>query len=439
MHRISMMTLLVFAISWAEEPPTVTVSLLHTHADIDVLDGGRVGTREGVSTLEAVLARLSATNERPTTLSIWADSSVPYGEVQRVIEGLQGSGISQVTMKDEPGSVGIPYATMGSTWVVAVPPPSLERVRLRIARDPSGGVRFSMSAEWTGRDAEAVLALLSGAPWDKPPCPVTLEVADGTLPYSTVCQAMKALTDRGFTDIQISCPRDEGAVVRVYAADDTPRWEWRYLRSLLVGMKGVDLDDHLRSADADYPQDPWIEGCKLDDYDLIVLGDVEVSAGLAKRLAAWVEGGGGLVLLAGERHMPLGLRGTALEAALPCKLPSGDRAWTQNESPAMLEFTDEGRRLFDGPRTPIPAGKPVWWNGEGTLAYLPLSVSTAGRPLATIQGHPECVAFGVMTFGKGMVFQSNLDETWRWRSTDPAPHASFWKTVVRLVARGDAK
>lgn len=439
MRAALLMTLLVSGLSLSEEPPTVTVRMAVTHADIEVLSGGRVRTREGESMLEGVLAWLSATNERPTTLSIWADSSVPYGEVQRVIEGLQAIGISQVTMKDEPESVGIPYAIAGSTWVVAVPPPSLERVRLRIAREPSGGVRFSMSAEWTGRDAEAVLALLSGAPWDKPPCPVTLDVADGTLPYSMVCQAMKALTDRGFTDIQINCPRDEDAVVRVYAADDTPRWEWRYLRSLLARMKGVDLDDHLRSADEDYPQDPWIEGCKLDDYDLIVLGDVEVSAELAERLAAWVKDGGGLVLLAGERHMPLCLRGTALEAALPCELPAEERAWTQNEGPAMLEFTDEGRRLFDGPRTPIPDGQPVWWNGEGTHAYLPLSLSTAGRPLATIQGHPDCVAFGVVSFGKGIVFQSNLDETWRWRSMDPAPHASFWKTVVRLVARRGAK
>ncbi len=371
---------------------------------------------------------LASRSAKDLKVEIDPSPETPYRFVVEVLKLCQKHGVTDVGLK-----------TLASANApIPAGPPTRRGVHIQVQRAADASFRFVLGTEWTCGSEARLLELLATLP-GKEPVPVTVEMDGDDLPYAVAAHLLASLAEQGFTDVRMAgAPLDQDPL-RAFMADEAPRWEWRHLRSLLAGMKGVDLDDHLRSADPDYPQDPWIEGQKIDDYDLIVLGDVEVSAELAERLAAWVEEGGGLVLVAGLQHMPLELRGTALEAALPCALPVGEAAWAQSETPLKLEFTDEGRKVFDGAKTPIPAGKAVWWNDEGTFAWLPLSVSAAGRPLATIQGHPDHVAFAVCNYGKGVVFQANLDETWRWRAQDPSPHASFWKTVVRLVARRDAK
>ncbi len=374
--------------------------------------GSALGTRTG----EALKIEIDAAPE------------TPYRFVAEVLDLCQKNGLTDVGLKtlapaNDPAPAG---------------PPARRGVRIQVQRAADGTYGFLLGSEWTCGSEARLIELLASLP-GKEPVPVTVELEGDDVPYEVASHLLASLADHGFTDVRLAGPARDPESLRVFIGDQTPRWEYRYLRSALAQMQEVELSEHLQSADPDFPQAFWIGHDPLDRYDVIILGDVEIEEDLAQKLRAWVKDGGGLILVAGQQHMPLKLRGTPLETLLPCRLPEARSEWAQPAAPVQLEFTEEGRKMFDGPKTPIPEGKAVWWNSEGTFAYLPLSVSTAGRPLATIQGHPDHVAFAVRTYGKGLVFQSNLDETWRWRNTDPAPHASFWKTVVRLVARRAGK
>jgi hypothetical protein len=119
--------------------------------------------------------------------------------------------------------------------------------------------------------------------------------------------------------------------IRVLLVERTPRWEFRHLKPLLERDKMIELKTVLQESDIDFVQEdrtalPNFPARQVDlnEFDVVILGDIDLSLlnsqslGHLKTFVS--EQGGGLILVAGERHNPLSYRGTPLEALCPVLL-----------------------------------------------------------------------------------------------------------------------
>ena len=118
----------------------------------------------------------------------------------------------------------------------------------------------------------------------------------------------EALTANNSAEFIVDVANDR---LKVLLADELPRWESRYVASLLRRERKMTLDERwLLSGEGLGPKPLALpkEEKALDDYEIIVIGDVpadRLSEADQKRLADFVaDRGGFLVLLAGPKSMP---------------------------------------------------------------------------------------------------------------------------------------
>src|SRR5262249_33461466 len=133
----------------------------------------------------------------------------------------------------------------------------------------------------------------------------------------------------------------EAKIHKVLYIEQYPRWEFRYIKSLLEresplarGNKAIDLKVLLLDADADYASEDrsaladFPTRVELNQFDVVILGDVDPKASPRmndhlKELAEFVrERGGGLLMISGERYAPRVYKNTPLADVLPIDLTS---------------------------------------------------------------------------------------------------------------------
>ncbi len=262
------------------------------------------------------------------------------------------------------------------------------------------------------------------------------------------------------------------AMLRVLYVDGYPRWEYRYLKNMLLRAdKKIDVQCFLLSATADFPQEssrdlpplarvPTSRQELLDNYDVVILGDVNpyaISADPADgeafliALREFVEAGGGLLFQAGEYDNPRGYVQTPLEDLLPVVLdPTGVLSFegdTRNEFNPVLEDptnpheivrlhgdVQTNQTLWEGPGglrgfywySPVERAKP----GAEVLLRHPAHENNHGRyPLLTVGYFPS---------GRTMFFA--VDATWMWRyHYGDRYHERFWRNAIRWLALGRLK
>jgi len=261
-----------------------------------------------------------------------------------------------------------------------------------------------------------------------------------------------------------AAPPAESRRTRVLYVENYPRWEYRYLHNALVRDTSFDTHCFLVSADPSFPQphslkpeDPtfaeplWKLPATLEallKYDVVILGDVgpdswpAVGALLEKFVA---DHGRGLILIAGEEHMPKKWKGTELEATLPVETledATGDNA------ESGFHLTEAGKR------SPLVAlasdGNAIlelWEDSDGKgdgLKHLQWVLLTRCKSAAqtlveTGPGTERAPLFVTAQHGKGRVFFSATDETWRWRyRTGDEPHfLPFWRRVIEWAGHGE--
>jgi hypothetical protein len=114
---------------------------------------------------------------------------------------------------------------------------------------------------------------------------------------------------------------------RILVCDAFPRWETRYLQSLFRRDPSIELASLIFEPHHTYPGktpvkppalplslEPW------QKFDLVILGDLsptQLTPAHQKLLVEYVNGGGNLLLLAGENSMPQAFVGAPLESLLP--------------------------------------------------------------------------------------------------------------------------
>ncbi len=252
--------------------------------------------------------------------------------------------------------------------------------------------------------------------------------------------------------------------IQVLVVEDAPRWEFRFLKSVLeADRRRIEPTFVLRQADEEllrgslrsgrgrfaleFPAD--LEG--LRRFNLVVLGNIESTFFTNEELEnieKYVrEEGGALLVIAGRNHMPSSYEGTPLEDLLPVVF----RPEVSFSADDELSFTIvEGFRPSltpEGERSPVFRFAPepeensdLWDRTEELHWFFPAErLKPAARAFLV---HPtESTSHGPVPlvaeqrYGKGRVIYFGIDETWRWRyQPGPEFHRKLWGGAVTTLS-----
>lgn len=229
--------------------------------------------------------------------------------------------------------------------------------------------------------------------------------------------------------------------------DGYPRWEYRFLKNLLMRDTGLRSRIILQN-EPDQPN-PLPDQLKaLEKTDIIILGDVSPRFFTRPQLDVLEQfvgkQGGGLILIAGEDFMPSAFRHSPLESLLPVVLPAPDQPSiyrARKDEPFFLELTPEGSshaamRLLEDPLANLQAWARMpghYWcrtadrmkPGASALAVRSAQPGTTGRLPLIVH----------MRYGKGQVLYVAVDSTWRWRHLWGETHFDrFWGQMIRNLS-----
>lgn len=246
--------------------------------------------------------------------------------------------------------------------------------------------------------------------------------------------------------------------IHVLYVEGSPRFEYRYLKNMLLREPSIESSCLLLSATPGFTQ----EGTRpirrfpqsieeLRPYDVIILGDVDPRGDWLSPVqqtllcdAVMIQGAGA-AFVAGETHMPHRLRQTALEKLLPVRVDPEFRGRYDQALPDAFEprLTIEGRlsplfqsEVEDSSGDDGPTGRAGWYWFARVLGAQPAATVLLTHPTAMCDGQAmPLVVLGRVGAGRTMFLGS--DDLWRWRQTaGEAAYESFWLRTIRLLARG---
>lgn len=250
--------------------------------------------------------------------------------------------------------------------------------------------------------------------------------------------------------------------VRVAHFDGYPRWEFRYLKNLLLRERLFRSASVLLAADRRYIQ----EGAEhLDSlprtaeewarFDVVIMGDVRPGLLNAEQLVhlreAVAQRGLGLLWIAGPSFTPTAWQGTPLADLLPFGL-STDGAGPQTYSEPVLLRPGAAAQAYgvlqlgDDENAGWPSFLSEADRGWNTFRWAqridPASLKPAAEVLALAWpvGSDPALATPLMLsmrYGVGRVVYVATDETWRYRyGRGETLTERLWVPLVRLLARG---
>ncbi|HYE06912.1 MAG TPA: hypothetical protein VEL07_15455 [Planctomycetota bacterium] len=244
--------------------------------------------------------------------------------------------------------------------------------------------------------------------------------------------------------------------IRVLVVDDAPRWETRYLASVLDAdrariaptfiMRQAD-ERLLQQGETRWRKDFPDSAEELRAFDVVVLGnmpaDFFADADL-KALEGFVrEDGGGLLLIAGRNHMPDGYQDTRLADLIPVEFTVQDQVAPDDELASTIKdsfrpkLTSEGRKSALMRLVPDAAENDLTWGRAQPMHWF--HRATAVKPGATaLLAHPDGGSDGdgapilvQSRYGKGQVLYVATDEMWRLRfRPGPQHHRRLWGQAI---------
>jgi len=247
--------------------------------------------------------------------------------------------------------------------------------------------------------------------------------------------------------------------IRVLYVDGSPRWEHRYLKSLLIREDSVESSCLLLAVNRRFQQEGDIvltalpEGeAEWAEFDVVILGDLSPELlgpqALADIRSLVGDQGAGLLWLAGPSATPSAWRDTPLADLLPVRASSIASAAGMEvfAGPVVLRPTALSRRLGlfgeieSGPMGGIDDAAAGWSALRWALRLSPDLLKSAAEPLAEavpVDGADEPLPLVVsMRYGAGRSALVGTDEIWRWRyGRGEPPTERFWLPLIRTLAR----
>ncbi len=256
--------------------------------------------------------------------------------------------------------------------------------------------------------------------------------------------------------------------IRVAYFDGYPRWEYRYLKNILVREESIRTSAMLLSSERRSIQD----GNEILDvlprtakdwqqFDVVVMGDVRPEVFSVEQIAQVrdliAERGAGLLWIGGSGSTPGAWRGTPLADLVPFAIPaqgtpgverSGVEAWLNPVlvKPGAAADRYGVLRLSDDPANPWPgellSGDLGWPMMRWAQRITPSMLKPTAEVLATATPASDASAADAfplvmsMRYGAGRVIYVATDETWRYRyCRGEVLTERFWIPMVRLLAR----
>ncbi|NRA56611.1 MAG: hypothetical protein HRU13_00610 [Phycisphaerales bacterium] len=247
--------------------------------------------------------------------------------------------------------------------------------------------------------------------------------------------------------------------LRVLLIDGTPRWERRYLTSMLLREPSVRSSSLLLAARRSFIEEgnvtigfPPTTDEGWAEYDVVIMGDVRAGLFSAEQLDQLREHvasrGAGLLWIGGMGHTPASWRGTPLEDLLPFRLDQGTGV-ASTSNPVVIDRTVAGERLgmlrLDESLGEWPAylsdpqtgWNRLWWSQRIDDAALKPTAEVLAEFVAAEGASARSPAVLTMPYGAGRVVYVATDEIWRYRYGRGEPlFERFYLPLVRMQARG---
>ncbi len=244
--------------------------------------------------------------------------------------------------------------------------------------------------------------------------------------------------------------------IRVLYVEGYPRWEFRYLKNLLIREKSISASTYLLSADRSFAQEGDVpitrlpvDAKEMDAYDVVILGDVPPDFFHSGQLSILRDhisaGGAGLIWIGGEYHTPRSYGGTPLVDLLPMRVPADVSRFGLSTSLFRLEPTALARSLSvmrirgvnresaqtDGWPSDLPALR--WVQDMGPLKPTAEVIADAISVDAEGETTPALVR---LRYGAGQSLYVGTDEAWRWRyGRGEWYFEQYWVQLIRMLGR----
>lgn len=244
--------------------------------------------------------------------------------------------------------------------------------------------------------------------------------------------------------------------IRVLYVEGYPRWEFRFLKNLLIREKSISASTYLISADRSFAQEGDVpitrlpaDAQELDDYDVVVIGDVPASYFQAGQLTLLRDhisaGGAGLIWIGGETNTPRAYAGTPLADILPMRNPSEVARSGASDSRFRLEPTALARSMSVLQLRGIGGGSDEsegWPDDLPPLRWVqdpgPLKPTAEVLAEAVMTGDAEArvPALVLLRYGAGQSLYVGTDEAWRWRyGRGEWYFEQYWVPLIRMLGR----
>ncbi len=244
--------------------------------------------------------------------------------------------------------------------------------------------------------------------------------------------------------------------LRVLYIEGYPRWDYRYLKNLLVREKSIESSVMLLSADRDFAQEGNLPITRVPrspeefaQFDVIVLGDVPGSFFSPDQLdmirSHVADRGAGLLWIGGERNTPSTYGVTALADLLPMRgaltlpvigVPVNMRPTQLADRLGVLRLgTDAAADWPDDLADPAYGWSQLHWAQRIEPGRLKPTAEVLATTAKEFQGAPLPLLTH-MRYGAGQTIYVATDEIWRWRYGRGEMYPErFWVQLIRMLGR----
>tara|TARA_B100001059_G_scaffold236381_1_gene286548 strand:+ start:11841 stop:14132 length:2292 start_codon:yes stop_codon:yes gene_type:complete len=262
------------------------------------------------------------------------------------------------------------------------------------------------------------------------------------------------VVDNNSTDIDINLLQEP---LRVLYVEGVPRWEYRYLKNLLLREDSIESSIMLLSADRSFAQEgdrpisrlPVTAG-EFDDFDVVIIGDVPagvMSPDQHHLLQESVASGGtGVLWIGGEESTPRTWGESNSASLLPFTQPFDLPAIG---SPIQMKPTEEAERigvlrLDDGDTSSWPAALTDEKNDWSKIQWSQWIPKERLKPTSSVlaetvrfKDNDENIPIVIDSrYGLGRSIYVATDDIWRWRyGRGERLGEQFWIQLIRLLGR----